>query len=47
MISFGYILIGLACRLIMKSAGIDYDSWEFYGIIACLVAAVILPHFQL
>ena len=29
---------------ILKSSGIDYNMWQFYGIARCVLAATIVPY---
>ena len=41
MVSLVFFIIGFALSLILKSAGVGYDMWQFYGVVGCLLAAII------
>lgn len=41
MIGLVFFVIGLALNQILKSAGVGYDMWQFYGVVRCLLAAII------
>ena len=47
MASLVFFIIGFALNLILKSAGVDYNMWQFYGVCGCLIATIIASAFLL
>lgn len=42
MFSILFFILGFAITEILKSAGIGFDMWQFYGVVGCWIASIIL-----